>query len=66
LTWIVIPAYAGIQSSDWLDAGFRRHDARRRWPGGGQEGLATDRRHDEDIFAWLHPMQGVNASELWG
>jgi hypothetical protein len=45
LTWIVIPAYAGTQSSDWLDAGFRRHD--------------------EDIFAWLHPMQGVNASELW-
>jgi hypothetical protein len=26
LTWFVIPAYAGIQSSDWLDAGFRRHD----------------------------------------
>ena len=45
LAWLVIPAYAGIQSSDWLDAGFRRHD--------------------EDIFASLHPMQGVNASELW-
>jgi anti-anti-sigma factor len=26
LTWIVIPAYAGIQGSNWLDAGFRRHD----------------------------------------
>jgi len=26
LTWIVIPAYAGIQGGDWLDAGFRRHD----------------------------------------
>jgi hypothetical protein len=44
LTWIVIPAYAGIQGSDWLDAGFRRHD--------------------EDNFAQLHPMQGVNESEL--
>jgi hypothetical protein len=26
LTWIVIPAHAGIQGSDWLDADFRRHD----------------------------------------
>jgi hypothetical protein len=26
LTWIVIPAFAGLQSSDWLDAGLRRQD----------------------------------------
>jgi hypothetical protein len=26
LAWIVIPAYAGIQGSNWLDAGCRRHD----------------------------------------
>jgi len=41
LTWSVIPAHAGIQGSNWLDAGFRRHD--------------------EDIFAKLPPIQGVNA-----
>jgi hypothetical protein len=26
VTWIVIPAYAGIQGSALLDAGLRRHD----------------------------------------